>query len=106
MNDKLKEEYPDQWIYERGKFTCQYCGLDCSENFDTWWYANLNIDHVIPQKHGGTDDQSNKVVACRACNLYKGSERVSSLEEAREFVSMKRRQAEVWFRKHVIKKHI
>lgn len=93
----------DLAIFERDHFTCQYCGLDCSSDFEKWWYANLNVDHIVPKKHGGSDDPSNRVTACRACNLYKGSHQVTSIEEAKEFVATKRKQAEAWFKKYVTK---
>lgn len=100
----MKEEYPYQYIFERDNFTCKYCGLDASKNFATWWLANFNIDHIKPKKHGGTDDYSNLVLSCRACNLYKGGTLCNSLEEAKEVVAKQRAQAENWFNKYVLKK--
>jgi len=99
----MKDDYPDQSIYERDKFKCQYCELDASKDFETWWHANLNIDHIQPKSHGGTNDPTNLVVACRACNLYKGSAPCRSLDEARQIVREKRAQAERWFKKYVLK---
>ena len=34
--------------------------------------VKFQIDHVIPQKHGGTDDDDNLCLACLECNSYKG----------------------------------
>jgi hypothetical protein len=31
------------------------------------------IEHIIPRKHGGTDDLQNLPLACAACNLFKGA---------------------------------
>ena len=31
----------------------------------------LEIDHIIPQARGGTDDEENLWLACRLCNGYK-----------------------------------
>lgn len=94
---------PNQFIYERDNFKCQYCGLDASKDFDMWWKANLNIDHIKPKKHGGTNDPNNLVVSCRACNSYKGSKDCNSLEEARNIVNVKREEAQRWFKKYVLK---
>jgi len=100
----MKEEYPYQMIYERDNFTCQYCGLNASKDFDTWWYANFNIDHIKPRRHGGTDDPSNLALSCHTCNLYKKDSLCHSLEEAREIIGKKRQQAEKWFTRHILKK--
>lgn len=37
------------------------------------------IDHVVPQKFGGSDDLSNLVLACQSCNSRKGSQVDQSL---------------------------
>jgi hypothetical protein len=34
----------------------------------------LEIDHIIPQARGGTDDEANLWLACRLCNGYKGAQ--------------------------------
>ena len=100
----MSDEYPYQSIFERDKFTCQYCGLDASKDFETWWHANLNIDHVRPKSHGGDiTDPKNLVVACRACNLFKGSTPCESVEEGKKIVAEKRAQAHEWFRRFVLK---
>ena len=99
----MSDDYPYQTIFERDKFTCQYCGLDASKDFNIWWHANLNIDHIVPKSCGGTDAEENLVVACRACNLYKGSTPCKTKDEAKEIVKEKRGQAEQWFKRHVLK---
>ena len=81
--------------------TCQYCGLDASRDFDTWYYANLSIDHIKPKKHGGTDDPDNLTLSCHMCNLVKGSVPCNSLEEARAIVARKRAEYRQWFDRHV-----
>jgi len=49
-------------IFNRDKFTCQYCGLHTRE---------LTIDHVIPKRRGGKHTWGNVVSACVACNRKK-----------------------------------
>jgi hypothetical protein len=34
--------------------------------------ASLHIEHVVPKKHGGSDDIDNLALACIDCNLHKG----------------------------------
>jgi 5-methylcytosine-specific restriction endonuclease McrA len=48
-------------ILRRDGFICQYCGQEA----DT-------VDHVIPRRLGGLDDDQNLLSACYKCNLAKG----------------------------------
>lgn len=43
---------------------CVYCGLSD---------APLEIEHIVPVARGGTDDPANLTIACRPCNLSKGT---------------------------------
>lgn len=90
-----------QAVYERDKFTCRYCGIDCRKDFDTWYHAMLGFDHVVPQSLGGTDEHSNLVTCCHACNVFKGKARVNSIDEAHAEVRRKRNEARAWFGKYV-----
>ena len=53
-------------LFERDKDTCQYCG----RHFDR---SELNIDHVVPRRHGGKTTWTNVVCSCIPCNRRKGS---------------------------------
>ncbi len=53
-------------VYERDKYTCQYCGRRPPE-------VVLNIDHVQPVALGGTNRIDNLLTACRDCNSGKGA---------------------------------
>lgn len=35
-------------------------------------FAAFQIEHVIPRKHHGSDDEDNLALACDRCNLHKG----------------------------------
>ena len=91
-------------IFIRDNWTCQYCGLDASKDFNIFWYANLNIDHIKPKSKGGGDDDNNLVVACRACNLYKSNNDCNSLSEGKLTVDAKRKESQQWFNYYVLKK--
>jgi HNH endonuclease len=56
-------------VRERAADRCEYCGL----HQDHSPLAPLQIEHIIPRKHGGTDDFQNLALACIDCNLGKGS---------------------------------
>ncbi|MEX2579512.1 MAG: HNH endonuclease [Verrucomicrobiales bacterium] len=55
-----------QNIFERDKFTCQYCGRRFAPR-------DLNIDHVIPRDKGGQTSWENVVCSCINCNTRKGN---------------------------------
>ncbi|MEX0717899.1 MAG: HNH endonuclease signature motif containing protein [Planctomycetaceae bacterium] len=55
-------------VRDRAANRCEYCGLH-----QRWSpLATLHVEHVIPKKHGGTDDPNNLALACVDCNLHKG----------------------------------
>ena len=51
-------------ILRRDNYTCQYCG-DKEQA--------LTVDHILPKSRGGGSNWTNVVVACKPCNLRKGS---------------------------------
>lgn len=60
-------------IYQRDKFTCQYCAQQFA-------VKDLTLDHVNPKSKGGENDSTNLVAACKKCNNRKGAR---TPEEAR-----------------------
>ena len=56
-------------VRERAGNRCEYCGL----HQDHSPLATLQIKHVNPRKHGGTDTIENLALACIDCNLSKSS---------------------------------
>ena len=53
-------------VFERDKYTCQYCGLKPPE-------IVLQIDHVYPVALGGRNKIDNLLTSCRDCNIGKGA---------------------------------
>ena len=51
-------------ILKRAKFRCELCGISAEQKA-------LEVDHIIPRNHGGTDDQSNLQALCYSCNAMK-----------------------------------
>lgn len=45
--------------------SCAYCGVGVTKSTRT-------IDHIIPLKHGGSNDISNLCISCKDCNRKKG----------------------------------
>jgi 5-methylcytosine-specific restriction endonuclease McrA len=59
----------DWQVYVDGKCKCVYCGLE-GTTIDKW--HQLQVDHLIPQHAGGSDDKLNRVVTCIRCHKLKG----------------------------------
>lgn len=71
LNGTLRKQ-----ILERDDYTCRYCGvrpdpLRYYHDYARQWVSLIHVDHVVPRSKGGTDDPSNLVTACAACNLSK-----------------------------------
>jgi 5-methylcytosine-specific restriction endonuclease McrA len=59
-------KFSRQTIFERDKFTCQYCAV----RFEP---RDLNLDHVIPREKGGKTTWENVVCSCIRCNTVKAN---------------------------------
>ena len=54
-------------VSDRANHRCEYCRApEIVFNFP------FEVEHIIPLYRGGTNDQTNLALACRACNLRKG----------------------------------
>lgn len=51
-------------ILHRDNFACRYCGARPGCDL-------LEVDHLVPRARGGSDDEFNKVAACKTCNRRK-----------------------------------
>ncbi len=64
MNDAKRDQ-----VRLRANARCEYCGL----HQDQSPLAALHVEHILPRKHGGSDDLENLALACIDCNLRKSS---------------------------------
>src|SRR5262245_20526319 len=53
-------------VLRRAGFRCDLCGISAEERA-------LEVDHILPRRHGGTDDVSNLQALCYKCNANKGA---------------------------------
>ena len=80
------------FVEHRAGDRCEYCRAPqavCGYSF--------HIEHIIPKTLDGSDDRSNRALACASCNLSK-ADRVSASDPGCCFG--KRRAADIlgWFR--------
>jgi hypothetical protein len=71
-DDYFNEPDKRRSIFERDKWTCQYCGETVSGD-------NATLDHYIPQSKGGSHTKENLRTCCLLCNAIKSGK---SFEEA------------------------
>jgi hypothetical protein len=53
-------------VRERAGGCCEYCRESASSSA-----VSFHVDHIIPVKHGGTDESANLCFSCFNCNMYK-----------------------------------
>jgi hypothetical protein len=62
-------QVPGRERYEtlkRAGFRCELCGVSADERA-------IDVDHILPRKHGGTDAPENLQALCWLCNTNKGA---------------------------------
>jgi hypothetical protein len=72
ISSKLRFE-----VFKRDDFTCTYCGRRTPE-------VILEVDHMIPESRGGTDNPENLVTSCFECNRGKGSALLETILKDRD----------------------
>jgi hypothetical protein len=53
-------------VLKRAGFRCELCGISAEE-------GAIEVDHIVPRKHGGEDDLTNLQALCFKCNANKGA---------------------------------
>lgn len=53
-------------VFKRDSFSCCYCGNAPPS-------VTLEVDHITPVSHGGTNEIDNLITACFSCNRGKGA---------------------------------
>lgn len=59
-------------IFKRDGFSCQYCGATPPKSI-------LEVDHIIPVRDGGSNDQDNLTTSCYDCNRGKAANSLDSI---------------------------
>lgn len=67
-------------VEERAGYKCEYCLLPAQIAF-----FPHEIDHVIPEKHGGMTEETNLALTCWRCNRHKGTDLGSFDPDTGEF---------------------
>ena len=79
-------------VRERAWQCCEYCQR---RQIDSPLIP-LQIEHIIPRKHGGSDELDNLALACADCNLRKGSNLTGIDPETNEIEPLYHPRRELW----------
>lgn len=81
-----------QFVRERADFRCEYCQLRQEDSP----LAALQIEHIIPRKHGGEDEPGNLALACIDCNLHKGPNLTGIDPETQQVIELYHPRLQAW----------
>jgi hypothetical protein len=84
--DVLREQ-----VAQRAGFCCEYCRLPADRSFFAF-----HIDHVVSLKHGGQTTADNLAFACLICNLNKGSDVATFLDDIDQSVRFYNPRRDQW----------
>ncbi len=79
-------------VRERAENQCEYC----QKRQDESPLIALQIEHVIPWKHGGSDELSNLALACADCNLRKSSDLAGLDPSTNELTPLFHPRTDLW----------
>jgi 5-methylcytosine-specific restriction endonuclease McrA len=67
---RFRRQVTNTFLFARDEYRCQFCGR---RHIDLRPRECLTRDHLVPMSRGGTNDWTNVVTACSACNTRKGN---------------------------------
>lgn len=79
-------------VRRRAGNRCEYC----QRRQDQSPLIPLQLEHIIPRKHGGGDELDNLALACADCNLRKSSDLAGIDPETNSLTPLYRPRRDVW----------
>src|SRR5213595_288304 len=64
----MARRHLDQRVRTKASNCCEYCRLPQLVH-----PQRFPLDHIVPRKHGGSNDESNLALSCPFCNGHKGT---------------------------------
>ena len=78
-------------VAERAVYRCEYCHApEIVFNFP------FEVEHILPQSRGGSDDLDNLALARHACNLFKSDCETGQDEESQAEVTLFHPRTDAW----------
>lgn len=78
-------------VAQRANHRCEYCCLPADKS-----YFAFHIDHIVSLKHGGETEANNLAYTCAICNLNKGSDVATFLDDRKTAVRFYNPRIEQW----------
>jgi hypothetical protein len=79
-------------VRDRAGNRCEYCDLQQAHAP----HVLYTVDHVLPKKHGGNDEEANLALACYRCNLHKGPNLADIDPKSGEMVALFNPRQQSW----------
>lgn len=79
-------------VRERAGLICEYCLIHEEDTF-----LGCQIDHILPEKHGGKTNLENLALACAYCNRAKGADIGSIAKGTGKFAPFFNPRVDHWF---------
>lgn len=80
------------FVRARAEERCEYCLLPQ----DLVPLVRFHVEHILPRKHGGSDDTDNLALACFHCNLHKGPNLTGIDPESGDIVALFDPRRAIW----------
>jgi len=87
-----------QFVHKRSKGCCEYCHLAVVS-----LSVPFHVDHIIPLKHDGSDNNDNLCLACYNCNVYKSHDLTGFDPKTGEITRLYHPRNEVWAEHFIIR---
>ncbi|QEH35631.1 HNH endonuclease [Aquisphaera giovannonii] len=78
-------------VAERAGHRCEYCRAP-----EVIFNLPFEVEHIVPSSRGGSDEESNLALACRACNLFKSDRQHAKDEVTEEVAPLFHPRLDVW----------
>ena len=78
-------------VAQRAHYRCEYCLLHQDHSA-----KSHHTDHIIPRKHGGSDEHNNLAWACFLCNSAKSSEVAAYDQETGQLIAIFNPRTDTW----------
>jgi hypothetical protein len=78
-------------VAARASHRCEYCRAP-----ELLFNSSFEVEHIRPLAHGGTDDDWNLALACRACNGAKHTAMIARDPESGRAVRLFNPRSDIW----------